>query len=310
VGSAEMAAVIEARGLSKRYGSRVVLNELDLTIERGQRLAILGLNGAGKTTLLRCVMGVLSFDGSIEVDGIDVASNGKQVRSRIGYVPQRPPLFHMTLDTTVEFFSRLRGVPSQAIASRLNALGLALAETGSLQLRELSGGMLQKALLAVALAADPPVLIMDEPTANLDPRARGEFMRALREVAPETTVLLASHRLDEVEMVADRIWILHNGDRVFDGSLDDLRSKAGADSWLWVSTLREKRDVVRDEFVRKAGEGAVMANGTHVAVRLPADGRAEALSRLHSTGVPIVDFWVVGPSLEEIVQGFFTERES
>ena len=305
-----MAAVIEARGLSKRYGSRVVLNELDLTIERGQRLAILGLNGAGKTTLLRCVMGVLSFDGSIEVDGIDVASNGKQVRSRIGYVPQRPPLFHMTLDTTVEFFSRLRGVPSQAIASRLNALGLALAETGSLQLRELSGGMLQKALLAVALAADPPVLIMDEPTANLDPRARGEFMRALREVAPETTVLLASHRLDEVEMVADRIWILHNGDRVFDGSLDDLRSKAGADSWLWVSTLREKRDVVRDEFVRKAGEGAVMANGTHVAVRLPADGRAEALSRLHSTGVPIVDFWVVGPSLEEIVQGFFTERES
>jgi ABC-type multidrug transport system ATPase subunit len=305
-----MAAVIEARGLSKRYGSRVVLDELDLTIERGQRLAILGLNGAGKTTLLRCVMGVLSFDGSIEVDGIDVASGGKHVRSRIGYVPQRSPLFHMTLDTTVEFFSCLRDVPSQAIAERLDALGLPLAETGSLQLRELSGGMLQKALLAVALAADPPVLIMDEPTANLDPRARGEFMRALREVGPETTILLASHRLDEVEMVADRIWILHDGGCVFDGSLDDLRSKAGADSWLWVRTLREKRDVVRDDFVRKAGEGAVVANGTHVAVQLPADGRAEALSRLHSAGVHIVDFWVVGPSLEEIVQGFFTERES
>jgi ABC-type multidrug transport system ATPase subunit len=207
----------------------------------------------------------------------------------------------------VEFFSTLRGVPTRAISERLDSLGLPLAETGGLQLRELSGGMLQKALLAVALAADPPVLIMDEPTANLDPRARGEFMRALREVSPETTVLLASHRLDEVEMVADRIWILHNGDRVFDGSLDDLRGRAGADSWLWVRTHKEQRDAARAEFVRKAGADAVIANGTHVAVQLPADGRAEALARLRSAGVPIVDFWVVGPSLEEIVEGFFTE---
>ena len=310
MGGTEVATMIEARGLTKRYGSRVVLNDLDLSVERGQRLALLGLNGAGKTTLLRCVMGVLSFEGSIEVAGIDVAAAGKQVRSRIGYVPQRPPLFQMTLDTMVEFFSALRGVPSQAISERLDSLGLPLAETGGLQLRELSGGMLQKVLLAIALAAEPPVLIMDEPTANLDPRARGEFMRALREVSPETTVLLASHRLDEVEMVADRIWILHNGNRVFDGSLDDLRARAGADSWLWVRTHKEERDAVRAEFVRKAGEDAVIANGTQVAVQLPADGRAEALARLQSTGIPIVDFWVVGPSLEEIVQGFFTESAS
>ncbi len=302
--------MIEARGLTKNYGARVVLSDLDLSVERGQRLALLGLNGAGKTTLLRCVMGVLSFEGSIEVAGIDVAAAGKRVRSRIGYVPQRPPHFPTTLATMVEFFSTLRGVPSRKISDRLDALGLTLGKTGDLQLRELSGGMLQKALLAVALASDPPVLILDEPTANLDPRARGEFMRALREVSPETTVLLASHRLDEVEMIADRIWILHNGIRVFDGSLGDLRARAGADSWLWVRTLREQRDAVRAEFLKAAGEDAVIANGTHVAVRLPAVGRAEVLARLQSVGVPIVDFWVVGPSLEEIVRGFFTESES
>jgi ABC-type multidrug transport system ATPase subunit len=211
----------------------------------------------------------------------------------------------MTLDTMVEFFSDLRGISRDRIADRLEALDLPLSETGGLSLRELSGGMVQKALLAVALAADPPLLLLDEPTANLDPRARGEFMRALRAVDEDTTVLLASHRLDEVEMVADRVWILHEGRQVFDGTLDELRAQAHADSWLWVRTRRERRDDARRAFIARAGEAAVIANGTDVAVQLPAAGRAEALSELQRGGVPIDEFWVVGPSLEEIVQGFF-----
>jgi ABC-type multidrug transport system ATPase subunit len=301
--------MIKANGLSKRFASRSVLDDLDFEIERGQRLALLGLNGAGKTTLLRCVMGVLSFDGSIEVDGADVASSGKAVRGRIGYVPQRPPVFHMSLSAMVEFFSTLRGIPAETIAEQLDAFGLPLAETGGLALRELSGGMMQKALLAVALASNPQVLLMDEPTANLDPRARSEFMRALRQVSPETTLMLASHRLDEVEMIADRIWILHEGRIVFDGGLGDLRARAGADAWLWVRTRREDRDAARDKFLSLAEPEAVMANGTHVAVKLPAAGRAEALWRLKESNLAIDDFWVVEPQLEEIVQRFFGEGE-
>ena len=131
-------------------------------------------------------------------------------------------------------------------------------------------------------------------------------MRALRAVDAETTVLLASHRLDEVELVADRVWILHEGRQVFDGTLGKLRARAHADSWLWVRTRRERRDDARSAFVARAGGAAVLANGTDVAVQLPAAGRAEALSDLQQGGVPIEDFWVVGPSLEEIVQGFFT----
>ncbi len=297
--------MIRARQLCKSFGDRVVLAGLDFDVNEGERLAILGLNGAGKTTLLRCLMGVLSYDGAIRIDGIDVRAAGKQVRSHIGYVPQRPPVFSMSLETMVEFFAALRGVSARAIWLRLETLGLSMAEAGARQLRELSGGMLQKALLGVALASDPPVLLLDEPTANLDPRARGEFLRALREVGRETTVLLASHRLDEVEMVADRIWILHAGGLVFDGTLDDLRGQSGAESWLWVRTRRERRDDVRQRLIEQAGPSAVIANGTHIAVRLPAAGRAAALSDLQGANVPIDDFWVVGPSLEEIVQGFF-----
>jgi ABC-type multidrug transport system ATPase subunit len=302
--------MIEARGLSKRFGPQRVLNGLDFDVERGQRLALLGLNGAGKTTLLRCVMGVLTFEGSIRVDGADVESAGKSVRGRIGYVPQRPPLFHMTLGTMVEFFSALRGVPAAKIAEGLDAFGLPLSETGEAELRELSGGMMQKALLAVALASDPQVLLMDEPTANLDPRARGEFMRVLRQVGPETTLLLASHRLDEVELVADRVWILHEGRIVFDGTLGDLRARAGADAWLWVRTLGERRDDARECFLRLARPESVTANGTHVAIQSPAAGRAEALWQLRQAEVPIEDFWVVEPSLEEIVESFFNTDAS
>ncbi|UCC71961.1 MAG: ABC transporter ATP-binding protein [Gemmatimonadota bacterium] len=302
--------MIEARGLVKRFGSRVVLDDLDFTVERGRRLALLGLNGAGKTTLLRCLMGLLAFEGSVLIDGVDVATAGKRARGRVGYVPQRPPLFSMTLGSLVEFFSALRGIPERRIAGRLEALGLPLDETAALSLRELSGGMVQKALLAVALAADPPVLLLDEPTANLDPQARGEFMRVLRAVDEDTTLLLASHRLDEVEMVADRIWILHDGRRVFDGTLDELRAAARADSWLWIRTVQERRDDARQKFIELAGEEAVMANGKHVAVQLPAAARVDALSGLRQAGVPIEEFWVVGPSLEEIVRGFFVKGGS
>ncbi len=291
-----------------RFGARRVLTDLDFEVERGQRLALLGLNGAGKTTLLRCLMGLLPFEGAVSIDGTDVATAGAQVRRLIGYVPQRPPLFQMRLGTLVEFVAALRGLPQDAIAARLESFGLPLSETEALTPAELSGGMLQKALLAMALAGDPPVLLLDEPTANLDPRARGEFLRALRQVGRETTVVLASHRLDEVETVADRVWILHRSGRAFAGSLGDLREQAGAESWLWVSTQAAHRDDALRELSALSGHASLIANGTHLAVQLPAAERLEVLKRLESAGIPVDDFWVVGPSLEEIVERFFVEE--
>jgi len=302
--------MIEAHGLEKRFGSRIVLDGLELSVERGERVALLGLNGAGKTTLLRCVMGLLSFGGSVTIQGVDVARAGKEARRLIGYVPQRPPVFSMTLGTMVRFFAELRGVPEKAIAERLEAFDLPLSAIAQLTPSELSGGMLQKALLALALGTDPGVLLLDEPTANLDPRARGEFMRALRRVSGETTILLASHRLDEVEMVADRIWIVHGGRLVFDGTLDELKDRSGAESWLWIRTPQESREPARRRLVELAGEDAVIANGTQVAAQLSPDARIEALADLRGAGVAIDDFWVVGPSLEEIVRQFFGGRES
>ena len=218
--------MIRAVGLRKEFGPRAVLDGLDLAVGRGERVALLGLNGAGKTTLFRCLLGLVRYGGTLEVDGLEVARRGRDVRERIGYVPQRPPHFPGSLAELVRFFSSLRGFDIADVGRRMDALGLSLEEHADKPVRALSGGMLQKTLLALATAAPLPVLLFDEPTANLDARARRDFVASLRDIPRETTVLLSSHRLDDIRAVADRLLLLRGGRIVFDGDFDELGRSA------------------------------------------------------------------------------------
>jgi ABC-2 type transport system ATP-binding protein len=219
--------MIRARGLTKRYGSALVLRDVSFEISAGERVAILGGNGAGKTTLFRCLLGLTDFDGDLRVDGAPAGPAGAEVRRRIGYVPQLPPVFDLTLGGFLELIEDVRGIPAGRAASRLEELGLTLARAAGQPMRELSGGMLQKAYLALALAAECPVLLLDEPAASLDPDSRHELVRLLSNVAPETTLLLASHRLEEIEPLTGRLLVLRDGAIAFDGSLATLRETLG-----------------------------------------------------------------------------------
>lgn len=223
--------MITARSLTKRYGEHVVLDSLDMDVPRGQRVALLGLNGAGKTTLLRCLLGLSRFDGSLTLDGLAAGSGseGRSVRAQVGYVPQQPPRYDFRLSEFVEFFCRIRGCPAAGAERILEDLGLSLATDGGKKLRELSGGMLQKALLAVAMGSGAPVLLLDEPTASLDPSARRDFLNAVRTAPSDLTLLFASHRLDDVEALADRAIILEAGKFAFDGSLEELWRRTGVE---------------------------------------------------------------------------------
>jgi ABC-type multidrug transport system ATPase subunit len=214
--------MILAERVSKSYGRRPVLRDVSFSVHPGDRVALVGLNGAGKTTLMRCLLGLTAFGGTLTIEGHDVARAGRQARARVGYVPQRAPHFDGTLADLVTFFARLRDMPQERVIARLSALGLDAELHGDVAIRSLSGGMLQKALLALALAADAPLLLLDEPTANLDARARREFLRALDEMADDRTILLASHRLADLEAVAQRILVLHDGRVAFDGSVAAL----------------------------------------------------------------------------------------
>lgn len=299
--------MICARRVTKRYGRHRVLQELSLDVSAGERVALLGLNGAGKTTLMRCLLGLVSFEGDLSIAGCDVRREGRAARSHLGYVPQRAPHFDGTLSEVVEFFARIRSGDRQYVRERLMTFGLSLDEHGNKMMGELSGGMLQKVLLALALGEEIPLLLLDEPTANLDPRARGEFLRAVGKVGGETTILLASHRLADVEAVAHRLVVLHNGLIVFDGSMRDLWQQVGAAVTLWVRVPLEVRDGARDRLQSRYRVPSVVANGTAIGVRVEHGAGADVLVDLRQAGIPVEAFWTENPSLQELLEGILSQ---
>ena len=299
--------MIIARSLAKQYGRHRVLDAIDLTINQGERVALVGLNGAGKTTLIRCLLGLVPFEGDLRIAGCDVRTEGRAVRRSLGYVPQRAPYFDGTLSEVISFFASLRGLAFEAVTTRLSSLGLSLAEHGDKQMRELSGGMLQKVLLALALAGDTPVLLLDEPTANLDPRARAEFLRSLRRVDGQKTIVLASHRLTDVQAVAQRLIVLHGGSIVFDGGLAALLERVGATHTLWVRVAPDARDPLGERLRARFKQGTVVANGSALGVPVANGAGVDVLVELRESGIQVEDFWTESPSLQDILEHLLGE---
>jgi ABC-type multidrug transport system ATPase subunit len=293
--------MIAARELSLRFGRHRVLRDITLSVQPGERVALLGLNGAGKTSLIRCMLGLVPFEGQLAVAGYDVRREGLRARHSLGYVPQRAPAFDGTLEEVLAFFSRLRGIDPAEVEQRLAALGLDLAGHAAKPVRALSGGMLQKLLLALALAARVRLLLLDEPTANLDPAARREFLKALSAVDGETTILLASHRLSDVQAVASRLLVLHHGRLAFDGRLQDLRQAVEAASTLWLEIPRACREAAARRLAAQYPDALVKSNGNGLGLRIPPRERAAALGALREAGIAVENLWTEAPSLHDIL---------
>ena len=295
--------MIHAHALAIAFGKNRVLDGIDLSVRPGERVAVLGLNGAGKTTLMRCLLGLVRFEGALEVAGVDVRRAGRNARARLGYVPQRAPQFEGSLAEVVEFFAKLRGVARADVEARLEQFELPLSHHADKAVRALSGGMLQKLLLAFALGNDVPLLLLDEPTANLDHRARREFVRALRQIDRSTTVLLASHRLRDVEALADRLVVLHRGRIAFDGSARALRSRAGAAATLWVRVAADSRPGANERLKTRLGIDTILSNGAALGVRGDTAVLADVLQELHAASIPVEEFWTEAPSLHDLLEG-------
>lgn len=206
--------------LSKRFKSNIVLNNLNLKINPAQRVALVGHNGCGKTTLIRCLLGLYQFEGKIDIFGVDIKDEREEALKRIAFVPQTPPALKGTVNEIVSLSAELCNFKVSDVEPIAAALGLKLNNCLSTPFKNLSGGMKQKLLIAIALTRKPQLLIMDEPSANLDPGARAVFFRLLSELPKDTTMLLTSHRVDELSGIVSRVIELDDGVIAMDDIVD------------------------------------------------------------------------------------------
>lgn len=209
--SAESAAELQVSGLGVTLGGRRILDDVSFTVAAGEAVALWGSNGAGKTTALRALLGLVPFSGKAVVGGVDVRRRGREARGRVGFVPQEVTLQpDLSGRETLAFYAGLRRVPPAEVADQVEWLGL--AEHLDKRVQQLSGGLKQRLALGLALLGDPPVLLLDEPTANLDAEGRERFYRLLDELrARGKTLVFTSHRAEEVTRLADRVLRLEDG---------------------------------------------------------------------------------------------------
>jgi len=213
--------MIQFKNVAKTFRRARVLDGISLDIELGERVALIGSNGAGKTTLIRCLLGEYTHDGTVTIDGLDPRGNRTAVLGKIGFVPQLPPPLKMPVGQLIDFSAALCGTDPQRIHEIAKRLGLEVAGILSRQFVRLSGGMKQKLLIAIALGREAKVLVMDEPAANLDPEARKIFFDLLAERQNDATMLISSHRLDEVSSLVNRVVEMDMGKVVLDDRVAD-----------------------------------------------------------------------------------------
>ncbi len=205
--------------VSKQFKRQQVLDNINLQIQPGEHIALVGSNGAGKTTLMRCLLGEYRSEGTITIDGLNPRTHRQAVLARVGFVPQLPPPLKMPVSQLIQFAAGVCGTDPKRITEVTLRLGLDIQSLLQQPFVKLSGGQKQKLLIGIALGRNSDILIMDEPAANLDPKARQIFLELLKEKQEQAITLISSHRLDELVALVNRVLELDMGKVVLDESV-------------------------------------------------------------------------------------------
>ncbi|MCC7477184.1 ABC transporter ATP-binding protein [bacterium] len=294
-----MSAVLEAIGLSKSYQHVLALDCLDLNVEPGEVLALLGPNGSGKSTSIRCFAGLLQPSaGRVKVAGYDLHRDYREARRQFSYLPQQAS-FPGTLSVyeAISFHASLRGCGRTEAEAALVQVGL-LNGVWKRPVAQLSGGMRQRLALAVASLGDAPLVLLDEPTANLDPEAAISFRDLAREWRGRgRAIVLSTHVLGDVEALADRVLVLVAGKVVARESIADLRLRLSRFARLLVD-VGKAEDKHRSAAL-SSGAVDVQLNCCNILVTAPVENRLQILDSLSRVG-SIRHFETEKPALEDI----------
>jgi ABC-2 type transport system ATP-binding protein len=221
--------MISVQHLVKRYGSKVAVDDLSFEVDKGEVVGFLGPNGAGKSTTLRVISGFLGLSsGTVKVAGHDITKESFEARGKLGYMPEAVPLYpEMRVREYLKFRAELKRVPSTERKSAVwDAMGKAnVRDVANVVIGHLSKGYRQRVGLADALVGSPPLLVLDEPTAGLDPNQIREVREVIRELGKEHTVLLSTHILSEVEASCSRVVVIARGKLVAAGTMEELAKK-------------------------------------------------------------------------------------
>lgn len=297
---------VEVRDLVKVYsGGVTALNGVNLTVEEGASHAILGPNGAGKTTLIRIVTTQIKpTRGSAKVFGFDVSSQGERVRELIGYVPQEMSLWtDLTGYENALIYAKIYGIESsrraEVVEEALEFMGL--REASRRLVKTYSGGMIRRLEIAIALMSRPRLIILDEPTIGLDPRARMLVWESLLSYKKEygTTIFFATHYMDEADRYAERISMINRGKIIAEGTPLELKKTYGVDKVV----LRVGGDAERaKEVLSGLGFSAVAGNNDEISVvtKEPATALPKIIEGLYSADIKVLEARVVEASLDDV----------
>lgn len=208
--------LIEIKKLSKTFNGVKVIKDLSVNLKEGDKIALIGQNGAGKTTLIRCILGLYIYEGYLSVLGKNSRNDREEILKHVSFVPQLPPPLKMTVAEIMDFFSIITKTDKEKFISIATDLKLEIQNNLHKPFLKLSGGMKQKLLISLALARSPKILLMDEPSANLDPDARNVLFENLINLPKETLVILSSHRIDEIKNLVNRLIEMDLGEIVLD----------------------------------------------------------------------------------------------
>jgi len=301
-------AVIATRGLTKRYGRVVAVEDLNLEVEEGEVFGLLGPNGSGKTTTILMLLGLTEpTSGEARVLGLDPMREPLKVKAQVGYLPDQVGFYgELTAWENLRYTTRLLGLPEAEARARIEEVlrRMGLWEVKDRRVSAFSRGMRQRLGLAEVLLKKPRVAILDEPTLGLDPEAAREFLDLIKGLKAEgITVLLSSHLLHQVQEICDRVGLFHKGRLALLGTVEELSARVLGGGY---EVLVEASPGLEAHFQTVEGVGRVEAEGGRYRVLATRDVRSE-LARIAVAHGELLGLALRRPSLDEVYAHYFKE---